>query len=641
MKSAHAFVVCLVAVSVALALAIVLRRDPSLPEDRIAHRPIEVAQDGYVSSQTCKACHPDQYATWHASYHRTMTQAATPDTAATSFDGVTVDGVHGRPMHLQRRGAELWAEFDDPDASASVESRPRIERQVVMITGSHHQQVYWYATGQRRLLGQLPGVYLVREQRWIPRRAAVLHPPSDPPFSETGHWNSTCIACHATHGKPQFDTPFGSAPLQTQVVDTTVAEFGIACEMCHGPGAGHVATNRAPQRRYWLHLTGQADPSTVHPTRLKSRMSSQVCGQCHGVWEFYDGPGERQANSSGLPFRPGDELAKTRFVAQPTRNGDSPVMRALLADDAGFVRDSFWSDGMVKVSGREYNGLIESPCFKNAVDERRTLSCFSCHTMHKTHEDARPVREWADDQLGARMDGNGACVQCHEPLGAQLTAHTKHAAGSSGSSCYNCHMPYTSFGLLKTIRSHQISSPSVKESIETGRPNACNLCHLDRTLAWTSGYLERWYGTPKVTLGSDDTSIAASLQWLLRGDAGLRAVVAQAMAWGPAQAASGTDWMAPFLAPLLDDPYDAVRFVASRTLRALPGFASLEYDFVAPSAARRDAQRRTMSLWDRVRSGPNRRSDPQLLFDARGALRVDEMLRLLGGRNNRRILLRE
>jgi hypothetical protein len=30
-----------------------------------------------------------------------------------------------------------------------------------------------------------------------------------------------------------------------------------------------------------------------------------------------------------------------------------------------------------------------------------------------------------------------------------------------------------------------------------------------------------------------------------------------------------------------------------------------------------------------------------LLFDARGALRVDEMLRLLGGRNNRRILLRE
>ena len=641
MKTAHVFVICLLAVSIAFVLAILARREPPLPENRVAHRPIQLAEDGYVSSQTCKACHPDQYSTWHASYHRTMTQVATPDTVATSFDNVTVADVHGRPMNLQQRGMQLWAEFDDPDASPSVEARPRIERQVVMITGSHHQQVYWYATGQNRLVGQLPGIYLVREQRWIPRRTAVLHPPSDPPFSETGHWNSTCIACHATHGKPQFDTPFGLAPLPTQVVETTAAEFGISCEACHGPSDNHAALNRTPLRRYWLYLTGQPDPSTVHPTRLAARASSQVCGQCHSVWEFYDGGSERRANSLGLPYRPGDDLVKTRFLAQPTRNADSPEMRALLADDAGFVRDSFWPDGMVKVSGREYNGLIESPCFKNAKDERHTLSCFSCHTMHKTSEDARPVREWADDQLGPRMDGNAACEQCHDKLGATLTAHTRHAASSPGSNCYNCHMPYTSFGLLKTIRSHQISSPSVKESIEAGRPNACNLCHLDKTLAWTSDYLEQWYGTPKVALGPDDTSIAASLQWLLRGDAGQRAVMAQAMGWRPAQEASGTDWMAPFLAPLLDDPYDAVRFVASRTLRALPGFDALEYDFVAPSAARRESQRRTMSLWDRVRSGPNRRSDAQLLFDARGGLRVDEMLRLLGDRNNRRVLLRE
>ena len=30
--------------------------------------------------------------------------------------------------------------------------------------------------------------------------------------------------------------------------------------------------------------------------------------------------------------------------------------------------------------------------------------------------------------------------------------------------------------------------------LETGRPNACNLCHLDRTLAWTAKHLEGWYG---------------------------------------------------------------------------------------------------------------------------------------------------
>src|SRR5262245_36402317 len=99
-----------------------------------------------------------------------MTQVATPEPARTSFDGLTIDNVHGRPMRLSTRGRELWAEFDDPDSPEAPERRPRIERQVTLITGSHHQQVYWYGTGQQRLIGQLPGAYLVQEQRWIPRR---------------------------------------------------------------------------------------------------------------------------------------------------------------------------------------------------------------------------------------------------------------------------------------------------------------------------------------------------------------------------------------------------------------------------------------------------------------------------------------
>jgi hypothetical protein len=641
-----ALVFVLLAAAAALGgAAIFLRefiRETPLPEHAVANRPIQVTDEGYTSSQTCQACHPDQYNTWYASYHRTMTQVATPDTARARFDGVTVDGVHGRPMRLERRGPELWAGFDDPDSSEPPDRRPRIERQVVMITGSHHQQVYWYATGRNRLLGQLPGAYLIREQRWIPRRAAVLHPPTDPAFSETGHWNSTCIACHATHGKPEFDTPFGSQPIDTQIVDTTVAELGIACEACHGPSGDHARTNRNPLRRYAQHLTEGPDATIVQPARLNPRLSSQACGQCHGIWEFYDRAGERAANSRGLPYRPGDELMRTRFVAQPTVNADSPPMKALLAADAGFIRDSFWADGMVRVSGREYNGLIESPCFKDAPPghAERTLSCFSCHTMHKPATDPRPVSEWADDQLAAGMDGNAACLQCHQSYRANPTAHTRHGAESAGSSCYNCHMPYTTYGLLKTIRSHTISNPSVAESVETGRPNACNLCHLDKTLAWTSDALARWYDTPAVTVSDDDRSIAASLLWLLRGDAGQRAIAAQAMAWGPARQASGTDWMAPHLATLLDDPYDAVRFIAARSLRSLPGLGGVPYDFVAPQKERYQSQLRTLATWDRARPRPAR-TDTHLLFNGDGNVNVQGVLRLLKERNTRRVLLRE
>jgi hypothetical protein len=635
-----AFLVLFVSASAALGLtgAASLTRVPL--ESLVNGRPVQQRGDGFVSSDTCEACHPGEYGSWHASYHRTMTQVATPETAVTSFDGVTIDGVHGRPMRLRQNGQALWAEFDDPDSQEPADRRPRIERQVVMITGSHHQQVFWYASGHDRVLGQLPGAYLINEQRWIPRRMAVLHPPTQQTFSETGHWNGTCIACHATHGKPQFDTPFGSQPLSQQDVQTTATEFGISCESCHGPAEAHVRANTNPLRRYQLHLTRSADPTMVLPTRLDPKRSSQVCGQCHGVWEFYDESGERRANSQGLPFRPGDELTATRFVAQPTANTTSATMQALLADDSRFIRDAFWSDGTVRVSGREYNGLLESPCYRRATHAERTLSCFSCHTLHKTADDPRSLQQWSDDQLSPGKDTNEACLQCHEPLRTNLTAHTHHAPESAGSSCYNCHMPYTTYGLLKTIRSHTIGSPSVQESLDTGRPNACNLCHLDRTLGWTDEALQKWYNTTPASLGGDDRDVAASLLWMLKGDAGQRAIVSQAMAWAPAQQASGAAWMAPFLTQLFEDPYDAVRLGAGRSIRSLPGFDTFQFDFVVPPAARRQAQLRSMANWDRTRQRPGRAA-PELLMTPNGDVDIPRVQALLKQRNNRPMLLRE
>src|SRR5438445_10838179 len=100
---------------------------------------------------------------------------------------------------------------------------------------------------------------------------------------------------------------------------------------------------------------------------------------------------------------------------------------------------------MIRVSSREYNGLIDSPCFIKA-DDAKKISCSSCHTMHKADGDRRSLHDWADThQVSAGLEGNDGCLQCHEKLRNNLTAHTKHAAGSTGSSCYNCHMPYTTY----------------------------------------------------------------------------------------------------------------------------------------------------------------------------------------------------
>ena len=117
----------------------------------------------------------------------------------------------------------------------------------MMVTGSHHQQVYWYPTGDTRILGQLPIVFLIEEKRWVPRKSTFLRAPTVPSDSETGRWNTECNQCHATHGKPRF--------VDSTNMDTYAAEFGIACESCHGPGESHVRNNHNPVARYHKHLT--------------------------------------------------------------------------------------------------------------------------------------------------------------------------------------------------------------------------------------------------------------------------------------------------------------------------------------------------------------------------------------------------
>ena len=177
----------------------------------------------------------------------------------------------------------------------------------------------------------------------------------------------------------------------------------------------------------------------------------------------------------------------------------------------------------------------------------------------------------------------------------------------------NCHMPHTTYGLLKTIRSHQISNPSVQATLDTGRPNACNLCHLDKTLAWTADYLRQWYGTPKPMLSEDEQSVAAAVLTLLKGDAGQRAIVAQSMGWAPAQQASGAGWMAPFLALMQQDVYDAVRYIATRSRGTLPPF--------------------------RPEGLP--RGNRQLLLNADGTFDAAAVNRLVRARDNRRVAYRE
>ena len=583
--------------------------------------PLEKPTGGYIGSAACQSCHSNQHRSWHESYHRTMTQVATEESVLGDFNNVRLSG--------NDLGVRLFKEDGRFKVEMSLRDSPATRfYTVVMTTGSHNRQAYWLADPGDKQLKLLPFMYLRAEQRWIPRPSGYISWNSQVDSSELsafrneeGRWSGACIRCHTTHGQSTPVGEDGHPPATPRV-----AEFGISCEACHGPGAAHVQAKRKPV------MGNEAMSGIVNPAKLPHDRSAQVCGQCHAVLFPRSEAALFHWQRDGDTYRPGDDLfADPICFVMRGRRQPGGVLDPLEAE-------SFWPDGMVRVTGREFSGLIESPCYQHG-----RMSCLSCHEMHQKSGDTRTPAQWAAGQLKPGMDGNRACVQCHNRFedAAAAAQHTHHTADSSGSKCYNCHMPHTTYGLLKAARSHMVNSPSVSESLQAGRPNACNLCHQDQTLAWTAEHLALWYKHAIPKLSEDEEKIAASVLWALRGDAGQRALIAWSFGWADAYHASGNNWQAPFLGQLLDDRYNAVRFIAHRSLKRLPGFGDFDFDFMSAPTMRSAAVVKVRNVWQQTQDGQKPPFAGQTLIDSAGQILDADFQRLLRLRDDRPVTLAE
>jgi predicted CXXCH cytochrome family protein len=543
----------------------------------------QAARPGYATSARCEACHPSQYHSWHRGYHRTMTQYASPASVRGDFANVTLTG-GGYDAHLSRRGDDFFVEMADPlwnyqvdtgqRSAAPGQTAPRVLRRISMVTGSHHMQAYWVPSHEGNSQLSLPFTYLFDDRRWVPRGEVFLHPPDEDRHQEQV-WNVSCIRCHTTAGQPL-------ALAGGWQIESVLGENGIACEACHGPGEAHVAANGNPLRRYWQHVRGGGDPTIVNPARISPARGAEVCGQCHSLTDV----SEDIELGAGKTYVAGAELEKSQPLLRPLQ--PSPALERYIQDDPQYLRNYFWADGTIRVSSRDYSGMIESRCMKSGQ-----LWCGSCHSLH----DSDPVH-----LLAQGKESDAACTSCHPAIAGSVDEHTHHAGASQGSRCYNCHMPYTVYGLLKGIRNHRIDSPQVNAAQTSGnaRPNACNLCHVDRSLAWTAQQLASWYGKPLpdglasgAAPARDDTP--AAITWLLSGDAVLRALAAWQFGWQAARQPTAASAAVPYLVTALDDPYAAVRYVAGHALQKIvPG---IDFDYLASPEARRRAATDILRRW--------------------------------------------
>lgn len=523
-------------------------------------RPRSLKDTDYVSAAQCARCHPDHVRSFARTFHRTMTQAASEQSVAGDFRARTLDYFGVRAELTRGPQGEFIVQYAPPGGER--------ERFVVVKTvGSRRYQQYLAQRGDA--LVRLPVAYHLEEQRWFHMNGAFLTPDPELPLTRADYerhvtrWNDNCVFCHnvapnpgkrpGAHGEPHFDTQ--------------VAELGIACEACHGPGAEHVAENHDPLRRYALHLSSRADPSIVNPARLPKARALDVCGRCHGQRITDD---VERFLRSGDPFVPGEDLALY----------SAPLWRDTTLHGEPAFAARFWADGSPRLTAYEYQGVLLSACA-----QRGELTCLSCHGMHE----GDPRGQLRPSRRGAAM-----CTSCHpafESEGAQA-AHARHPPGPELPSCVDCHMPKLVYGVLDAHVSHRIERPSAARAAKAERPDACTQCHIDRTRDWAVHEERRLWGTTpahdRVTPPAE--AISEVERQLFAGDPIARALAADALGRARSRAAR-----ARRVALLLDvmerDPYPAIRHFALRSARRLlEGDPTLERFVPEIPAAQRSAQ---------------------------------------------------
>jgi len=235
----------------------------------------------------------------------------------------------------------------------------------------------------------------------------------------------------------------------------TVAEWNVGCERCHGPGSEHV---RGPS------------PSTiVNPARLDFVRANDTCIQCHSQGQPLKNPFAGQYYDWPVGFHQGGNL-KDFWKLEEHKLGETTF--------------THFPDATAHKNRMQGNDFVQSVMYTRGV------TCFSCHDVHGTSNNAdliKPVRQ--------------LCTTCHGPTSpngphaATIEDHTHHARGSAGSECVACHMPKIEQTIADVnVRSHTFKfiTPAMSEQLKI--PNACTGCHTDRSNEWATEALTGWTG---------------------------------------------------------------------------------------------------------------------------------------------------
>ena len=302
------------------------------------------------------------------------------------------------------------------------------------------KNVYYFLTAlDRGRLQTLPVAYDVNKKEWFDMAASgVRHFPghTDEPINWKDWqytFNTACYGCHVSQVSTNYD-------LNTDTYRTVWKEPGINCETCHGPAGEHIRVCEAAPKG--------AVPKDLKITRggrdFTHEQNNATCSSCHA-----------KAVVLTTTFKPGDKFFD-HFGLVTLENHD------------------YYPDGRDLGENYTYTSWLMSPCVKSGK-----LDCLHCHTSSGRYK------------FKTEEKANDACMPCHKDKVGNPTEHTRHKVDSQGSKCIACHMPTTEFARMRRT-DHSMLPPAPAATIAFKSPNACNLCHKDKTPQWADEWVRKW-----------------------------------------------------------------------------------------------------------------------------------------------------
>jgi predicted CXXCH cytochrome family protein len=527
--------------------------------------------EDYVGPETCGECHKKNYRLWKEHPHSRMNLNATDQTVLGDFSGVRV---------RYGRGEIVFTREDGDFAMLMLVNGSLVRRyKVTKVVGSRAYQFYLglmtfgpeakgHASYSRE--SKLPFAYLFRLKKWLPEMYFDSFAPAEDSYEEevsfsewiydnapNYHWDRSCIACHNTY------------------------PYAVRFQ-----GSGWA--KGFPEEDIWLNAASDSAwkkwmkrSTVISPDDLVTLGIS--CESCH--------LGGREHAERGQPIRfvptAPDLLLERSTPDAPNvpEHKDPYVVNSLCAQCHSSPGVSRYPNGAGRWNSSESIDLSHGAC-------AGAVKCTDCHNPHR----AGPPVGVVDPSIAV-----SACLGCHESLKdpgrAQQHSHHSEVAGVT---CLDCHMPRIVQGLDSAVLTHTISSPSDPDMLAAAAPNACNVCHLDKSIRWTLRHLKDSWGTSEPTTPDWKENYGRTLGWpmgriwLRSKDQVTRLITVDAYSRSPLGKRE-----LPRLLESLSSEYAVNRLFGVLSIRRLLGrnLTDDEYDLLAPPASRKGQIERLKASW--------------------------------------------